>query len=227
MAGNTEGPIAIVDRDRMSGGVLAKAISHEFKCEAAAIAISDLLKMLASGKVRLVIIGREDNGFELARTIATDYPAIPMIMLLDHCSRDAVLRAFSSGVRGVFPRGGASDDFMDCVEHVREGRIWAGPQESNYLLEAIRRLPLSGPFSGDATSKLTARETQVVRSAARGRTNKDIAKELHLSEHTVKNYLFKAFEKLGISRRMELLMAWPVHGQLPNIGQAFQESSGD
>ena len=55
------------------------------------------------------------------------------------------------------------------------------------------------------SSPLTLRELEVVKCAARGKTNKVIASELSLSEHTVKNYLFRAFEKLGVSNRVELL----------------------
>jgi DNA-binding NarL/FixJ family response regulator len=52
----------------------------------------------------------------------------------------------------------------------------------------------------------------VVKCAARGKTNKSIAAELGLSEHTVKNYLFRAFEKLGVSSRVELLFYLTVSG---------------
>ena len=52
---------------------------------------------------------------------------------------------------------------------------------------------------------LSKREIEVVESAVQGHTNKQIARQLRLSEHTVKNYLFRIFEKLGVSNRMELL----------------------
>ena len=60
------------------------------------------------------------------------------------------------------------------------------------------------------------RELQVVKCAARGKTNKVIARELGLSEHTVKNYLFRAFEKLGVSNRVELLFYLTQRGH--NLG---------
>src|ERR1035438_3199397 len=57
------------------------------------------------------------------------------------------------------------------------------------------------------SSPLTLRELEVVKCAAKGKTNKVIAGELGLSEHTVKNYLFRAFEKLGVSNRVELFFS--------------------
>lgn len=223
MQDHTDISIAIVDRDRMSGGVLAQALSLQFHCKAATVRESELQQSLASGKVKLVVVGREDCGFELANSISRNHPQVGIVMLLPACNRDAVLKAFRSGAHGVFNRDGASGDFMDCVQRVREGGIWASHKESDFLLEAFRNLPGPAPFSSDAAANLTLRESQVVRSAARGRTNKDIAQELHLSEHTVKNYLFKAFEKLGIKRRVELLLAWPAQG----LTHTWQASGGD
>jgi DNA-binding NarL/FixJ family response regulator len=96
-------------------------------------------------------------------------------------------------------------DFLDCVEHVRKGFIWAGAQETTLLLDAFGSIPSPDIAVAGESSPLTLRELEVVKCAARGKTNKVIASELSLSEHTVKNYLFRAFEKLGVSNRVELL----------------------
>jgi DNA-binding NarL/FixJ family response regulator len=101
---------------------------------------------------------------------------------------------------------------MDCVEHVRKGSIWATREVSNVLLEAFRSIPAPSLLTKDDSPALSTRELQVVQCAARGRTNKAIASELCLSEHTVKNYLFKAFEKLGVSSRVELLFYLTIRG---------------
>jgi DNA-binding NarL/FixJ family response regulator len=53
---------------------------------------------------------------------------------------------------------------------------------------------------------LTRREQRLVDLVAQGRTNRDISRELHLSEHTVRNYLFRIFNKLGTSNRLELAL---------------------
>jgi DNA-binding NarL/FixJ family response regulator len=54
------------------------------------------------------------------------------------------------------------------------------------------------------TTLLSSREVSLVQLVAEGRTNRDISRELHLSEHTVRNYLFRIFNKLGVSTRLEL-----------------------
>jgi DNA-binding NarL/FixJ family response regulator len=123
-----------------------------------------------------------------------------------------VVNAFRSGARGVFSRQQPVADFLDCVEHVRKGFIWAGAQETTLLLEAFGSVPSPDMAVAGETLPLTFRELQVVKCAARGKTNKVIASELGLSEHTVKNYLFRAFEKLGVSNRVELLFYLTLRG---------------
>ena len=66
---------------------------------------------------------------------------------------------------------------------------------------------------------LTYREEQVVALVADGLTNRDVASELGLSEHTVKKYLFRIFDKLGISNRVELVL-YAVHHGLPQTALA-------
>ena len=81
-------------------------------------------------------------------------------------------------------------------------------------------------MAGDSKS-LTKRELQVVQCAARGKPNKVIASELFLSEHTVKNYLFRAFEKLGVSSRVELLFHLTMQGQSLAPSKAVEEKPAE
>lgn len=126
-------------------------------------------------------------------------------MLLDRVNRTSVIGAFRSGARGVFSRQQSMAEFSDCVKQVREGLVWAGKAEFNFLLEALRSIPAPTINISSTAVPLSTRELQVVRHAAQGKTNRAIAQELGLSEHTVKNYLFRAFDKLGVSNRIELL----------------------
>jgi DNA-binding NarL/FixJ family response regulator len=98
------------------------------------------------------------------------------------------------------------------VEQVGKGCIWAGKQETALLLEAFRSIPAPALVTSIDSPALTTRELEVARCAAKGKTNKAIAMELGLSEHTVKNYLFRAFEKLGVSSRVELLFYLTTRG---------------
>lgn len=202
--------VAIAGRDSMSSSLLAEVIMGRLNCEAVNSRPSDLVPMLDRSRIDVVIISADVNsspgaGYSLARTISNGYPAAAIIMLIHQPSRDATISALRAGARGLFNDQQALDHLVDCITRVRSGSIWAGPDETAFLLDAIREMPALRVVDDSDLHPLSAREMQVVRAAASGKTNKSIATELHLSEHTVKNYIFRAFEKLGVSSRVELL----------------------
>jgi DNA-binding NarL/FixJ family response regulator len=87
-------------------------------------------------------------------------------------------------------------------------------EQTAIQLSAGIDLPDSGPAGAGSGGQnlLTYREEQVVALVADGLTNRDVATELGLSEHTVKKYLFRIFDKLGISNRVELVLYAFHHG---------------
>jgi two-component system, NarL family, nitrate/nitrite response regulator NarL len=217
--------VLIVDRDSMSGDLLATALTRDRDCQASAIGSVDLMGRIADGKAHLVVIGADlnqdtRNGFELARTVRRTHPAMPIVILLNQSTHDSVINAFRSGASGVFSRQQPLADFLECVDHVRKGCLWAGKDETTLLLSALSSLPSPNMSMESDPSPLTIRELQVVKCAARGKTNKVIAGELGLSEHTVKNYLFRAFDKLGVSNRVELLFYLTQRGHTVDAGRA-------
>lgn len=216
----------IVDRDAMSGSLLADVLVRDLKCDAIGARSSDLLRVLGATDTNVIIISADLNskpgsGFDLAHAVSSKYPRIPIVILFDHPTQAATINAFRSGARGVFCRENSKAEFISCVEQVRRGSIWAGAEETGYLLEALRNIPALGAITEGNGATLTARELQVVCSAAKGKSNKAIASELGLSEHTVKNYLFRAFEKLGVSSRVELLFYLTMRGH--TLGPSWSE----
>ena len=202
--------VLIADRDSMSSDLLATALTRARDFRASGVRSTDLLGCMADGRTSLVVIGADltldtTNGFDLAHTVHRTYPSVPIVILLNHSTHDSVVNAFRSGARGVFCRQQPVAEFLDCVERVCKGFIWAGAQETTLLLDAFSSFPSPDVAMEGKMSSLSQRELQVVKGAARGKINKAIASDLGLSEHTVKNYLFRAFEKLGISNRVELL----------------------
>ncbi len=214
----------VVGRDALTGGLLADALTRNAGLDAVVTSPSELLRALGRGEVALVTISADINsadgtGFDLAASVFRNHPKIPIIILLDELSYDSVIQAFRCGARGVFEKRESMSEFTHCVEHVKNGYIWVGKAGTDSLMEALRRIPAPSGETNDLAA-LTARELQVVKHAARGKTNKAIAGELYLSEHTVKNYMFRAFEKLHVSNRVELLFYLATRGHpfgLPEI----------
>jgi len=209
--------VLVAERDPMSADLLAGALGREEWCHASAVDVADLLPSLAANSADLVVISgdldpRGPTGFDLTHSVLRVHPHIPVVMILARSTSNSVLSAFRSGARGVVSREQPISLFLKCIDHVRKGSIWAGGREADLLLDVIRNLPAPSLMGSDPTSPLTARELQIVQCAAAGKTNKVIAQELNLSEHTVKNYLFRIFEKLGVSSRIELLFYLTFRG---------------
>ena len=131
-------------------------------------------------------------------------PSTNTILLMDHPHREVVVDAFRAGARGVFCRVGSIEDLCKCIDRVSRGQIWAGCDEIKYVLDAlVQSTPPKLEVLG--TTLLSQREQEVVRCVAEGLSNREIAGRLKLSQHTIKNYLFRIFDKLGVSNRAELI----------------------
>jgi DNA-binding CsgD family transcriptional regulator len=149
-------------------------------------------------------------------------------MLLDSSKREAVLQAFRSGARGIFSRHDSVETLCKCVRTVHQGQVWANSQQMSYAVEALASSPTVRAVDANGLNLLSKRELDVVRSLAEGLTNREIAERLGLSQHTIKNYLFRVFDKLGVSSRLELLfmtLAQPVVPQ--HAGPASLEKSNN
>jgi two-component system nitrate/nitrite response regulator NarL len=146
------------------------------------------------------------TGFKILHQLRASESKTPTVMLLDSTERDLVVDAFRGGARGVFCRGYSFNAFPKCIRKVHEGQIWVSNLELEFLLELVITLrPLKIQHKGGMTL-LTPRERGVVRLVAEGMRNQEIALKLNLSEHTVRNYLLRIFDKLGISSRVELVL---------------------
>jgi DNA-binding NarL/FixJ family response regulator len=174
--------------------------------------------MLDQAAIDVVIISadidsRPGAGYPIVQSISNTHPAVPIVIIIEQGSKEATISALRAGARGIFNRQQPLEEFTACLRHVRNGSLWAGPEETSFLLSALKELPSVGKLDEFESCSLTTREMQVVRAAGSGKTNKAIANELRLSEHTVKNYLFRAFEKLGVSSRVELLFYLTTRGR--------------
>lgn len=172
---------------------------------------SEILSVVKRDRSQVALISaRQANdsrgGFKLTREIRSSSPATRVIMLLDSSERTPVIEAFRSGARGVFSRTEPLKMLAKSIRCVHEGQIWASSSELQFVLEAMSEpLPMSF-MSANGDAILSARELDVVRCVAEGLSNRDIAERLNLREHTVKNYLFRIFDKLGVSSRVEVVL---------------------
>ncbi len=169
-----------------------------------------VLDLVEREKPQVVVISAklgEDNagGLDLLRGLRSQSPSPRVIILLDASERTAVIEAFRAGAQGVFCRTEPFRLLAKCIQCVDAGQVWASSTELQFVLEALTR-PAMSHLRSNGASLLSTREIDVVRCLAEGLSNREIAQRLKLTEHTVKNYLFRIFDKLGVSSRVEVVL---------------------
>lgn len=98
------------------------------------------------------------------------------------------------------------ETLCECVRTVHQGQIWVRAAELHFLVDAIVESVPPRTLNAKGAPLLTKQENGIVRLVAEGLTNRDIARQLGLSENTVRNYMFRIFDKLGTSNRVELAL---------------------
>jgi two-component system nitrate/nitrite response regulator NarL len=224
--------VLVLDRDPMSSHLLATSLARDPRFEACVVTPSGLMAAINAREMNLLIISEDSltkprRGIELAFAVHRARPDVAIVILVDSPARESVIGAFRSGARAVFSRSQTMTEFLECLETVSQGKIWAGRAEAGFLLEALKSIPAPSNSLRIGSAPLTTRESEVIQRAARGKTNKRIAVDLGLSEHTVKNYLCRAFEKLGVSSRVELLfyLTTSGHNLDADLDQAANQSA--
>ncbi|MBV9075758.1 MAG: response regulator transcription factor [Chloroflexi bacterium] len=145
--------------------------------------------------------------FDLLWRALIRHPKLQAVMLLDSSTHEYVVEAFRAGAHGIVCWDDGVDALRKCVHAVYLGQVWASSAQLGFLLEVFsRRWAPQTIVDSSGRSLLSKRELDVVRCVSEGLTNREIASRLKLSQHTVKNYLFRTFDKLGVSNRAELIL---------------------
>jgi DNA-binding NarL/FixJ family response regulator len=146
------------------------------------------------------------NGVDLAAQIVSEHPSTVVLILSAYDDADYVEAAMAAGVSGYLLKTTPSDELVRLIREACEGTHRLGPQMRG------RGEKASDVEIGAFPVRLTVREEEVVRLAARGMSNKSIAHELGISRRTVEGHLNHVFEKLGTSSRTELVHYALAHG---------------
>jgi DNA-binding NarL/FixJ family response regulator len=212
--------VLIADSNRMQAQLLISALRRrsEFLISTCPVDVVSILQAVASSPAKVVVLSLNHSvavatQMTVMRSIPLSHPRIAKVLLVESYDRELVLSAFRSGAHGIFC---ISDthfrSLCRCIQSVANGQIWANAEQMTFLLELISEVPSLRVLNALGRQLLTPREEQVVALVAEGLSNRGTARELSLSEHTVKKYLFRIFDKLGISSRVELVLYAVNHG---------------
>ena len=205
--------VLAADSTRMSSQLLAESLAQDRQFEVTGIDPkgASILEAVAQNRPHVVLVSSalEDSaslGFDLSRQIRAAHTQTRVILLMDTSSPAAVVEAFRCGAQGIFSRTESSKTLAKCISSVHQGQVWANSAELRYLLDALRDSEPMRLLDSKGEAILSKREQEVVACVAEGLSNREIASRLKLTEHTVKNYLFRIFDKLGVSSRVEVVL---------------------
>ncbi|WP_213806430.1 response regulator transcription factor [Granulicella sp. dw_53] len=192
--------------------------------------VQHLLDISKSGTADVILLGssREENicsAVTILDSLPTRYQDAKVIVLTQKPGYAEVISLFRAGVRGILCNTNLRFDLLcKSVRRVHQGQIWASNEQLGYLVSSVSR-----PKSTDVTDSkgrplLTAREQQVLHLLADGLSNYELATVLRLSEHTIKNHLFRIYDKLGVSNRMEAVLYALTPRNIPSAASAAGET---
>jgi len=145
------------------------------------------------------------NGLEATRQIKAKCPNIAILVLTVHSDSEHILGILEAGAAGYLTKRVFGEEVIHAVRGVASGEtVLSTPILQQILKHAVQFMPK--PLNLDAGEKLSSRELRILKLAARGMSNKDIALKLELSPRTVKAYLAEIFSKLRVSSRTEAVI---------------------
>jgi two-component system nitrate/nitrite response regulator NarP len=145
----------------------------------------------------------ELDGMDVLRTLRNRGDRRAVILLTAELEDDNLVEAIQLGVEGILLKDGAQNLLLNCLGKVASGGRWIDKSLLERALEATMRDSRAQPSPSET---LTQREKAIVSLVARGLRNKEVASELDLTEGTVKVYLYRIYEKLGVTNRTELAL---------------------
>ena len=181
-----QGLVALLER-REAFQVVAEAVEQARRYE------PDIVVM----DVRLP----DGSGVEACREIRAERAATRVVMLTSYPDEEAVLSAIIAGASGYLLKQIRARDLVAALEAVGRGESLLDPAVTEKVLERVRRIA-TGTFT-DELASLTQQEQKILLLVAEGKTNKEIAAEVYLSDKTVKNYVSSILSKLNLERRAQ------------------------
>jgi DNA-binding NarL/FixJ family response regulator len=163
---------------------------------------ADAIEMAAQAQPDIVIMDvrlPDASGVEACRTIRDTRPETKVIMLTSYADDDALFASIIAGASGYLLKQTRGQAVVDAILAVASGRSLLDPDVTEKVLERVR----SSRGDDPAIASLTDQERKVLAGLAEGKTNREIGETLFLSEKTVKNYVSRILDKLGLSRRAE------------------------
>jgi len=197
--------LIVDDHEVVRQGLVALLSRREaFQVVAEAGTVAEAIEQALRFRPDIVIMDvrlPDGTGIEACREIRAELPDTRVVMLTSYPDEEAVLSAIVAGASGYLLKQIRARDLVSALEAVGRGESLLDSAVTEKVLERVRRIA-TGTFT-DELSALTSQEQKILLLVAEGKTNKEIASDVFLSDKTVKNYVSSILSKLNLERRAQ------------------------
>ncbi|RIK83682.1 MAG: DNA-binding response regulator [Hyphomicrobiales bacterium] len=201
--------IAFVDDHPVLLDGLAHIFSELARFEVLAVGrcASDVVELATAKHPDVVLLDLNMPGDAFAAIVRTRElsPETKIVVFTASAGIDHAVRALEAGATGYVLKGSTDDELMQAIDTVLAGETFITPSFASKVIAALRAASIRRTAAQKV--KLSVREEQIVRLLLLGRTNKEIAQRLQISEKTVKHYMTLLMQKLQARNRVEVVLA--------------------
>jgi DNA-binding NarL/FixJ family response regulator len=219
MSGSTEVPtdkddlvtIVVVEDQDIVAEALSRALGGESGMDVVAVAgsVEAAVRSATQFHPRVIVMDYalpDGTGADAARRIKTDHPDIEIVMMTGLTGGGVLAEALEAGCSGFVPKQSHYSMLITAIRGVLDGQVQVPPDLMADLIAHLRQRPSA------QGSELTVRELELLRLIAAGHSTSEIASELYLSVHTVRNHVARILTKLQAHTRLEAVVVAVRHG---------------
>ena len=223
--------ILLADASRLTTLGITQVLEKEADMEIVAVAIDGEDAVAKAGELEpdILIIEAELprlSGIQAAQRIRREQPHIGVLILTGDDQEQTLFDAIRAGAAAYLHKDCEPGELTDSIRRVRAGqfiineKIFSRPAVASRVLAEFRELSVYGPGSSHVFAPLSPREVQILDNIAQGKTNKEVAYALAISEQTVKNHMTSILRKLSVNDRTQAVVYAIRQGWIkaPEIG---------
>lgn len=195
--------VLIVDDHEVVRLGLISLLQRRFQVVGEAASVAEAVRMARQVQPDVVVMDirlPDGSGVEACREIRGERPETKVIMLTSYPDDEAVYGSIMAGASGYLLKQTRGESLAEAIERVARGESLLDPAITDKVLERMRQMAKG---ESDELAQLSPQERKILLAIAEGKTNKEIAEEVFLSDKTVKNYVSSILSKLNLRRRSE------------------------
>lgn len=194
------------DHDVVRMGIIALLEDSEFEVINEARSVSETLEKVAKAKPDVILMDvrlPDGSGIDACRQIVQLYPEVRVLILTSYADDDAVLSSIQAGASGYVLKQIDRQALREAIRKIVCGEALLDPSITMGLFNSLRQNTLQ-PKYDDKFQGLTGKEREILIQVSLGKSNRQIAQELFLSEYTVRNYVSSILSKLNLTSRIQI-----------------------